>query len=231
MRIVTGLPSYTKLNYLYFETGIEKLSERRKRRKLQLIYKMHNNLTPTFLSSLLPSTVGDNDHYYFRNHQNYRIPYYRLSLTLSSFLPSSLQYWNNLDNSIKLSTTLNIFKNAMNPNLESRPSYFSFGDRKFNILHTKIRYQCSPLNYDLFRARLIDNPVCNCGHPCENAYHYFFECQQYADMRNILFLYLYPLTVEINLDLLLNGNEHLPGDSNRELFRHVQNFMRSSRRF
>ena len=42
-RIVTGLPIFTKSEYLYAETGWETLSERRYRRKLQLFF--YSNMT------------------------------------------------------------------------------------------------------------------------------------------------------------------------------------------
>ena len=230
-RIITGLPLYVKVDALYMETGLEKLSVRRKRRKLQLLYKMHNHLTPDYLTSLLPPTVGENNRYVFRNNQNYRIPYYRLSLTNSSFLPSTLHDWNNLDLSIRSSASLDIFKKAITPEQFSVPSYFNTGDRYLNILHTKLRYECSPLQYDLFRAKLVENPKCSCGYPCENAYHLFFDCNLFLNQRHVLFQFLNQLNVEINLKLILFGNDTLSVDSNSELFRQVQNFLRSSSRF
>ena len=40
-KIVTGLPIFTKSEYLYAETGWETLSERRYRRKLQLFFNIN----------------------------------------------------------------------------------------------------------------------------------------------------------------------------------------------
>ena len=45
--IVTGLPIYSCAESLYFETGCSKLEERRKSRKLNLFYKIENNMAPT----------------------------------------------------------------------------------------------------------------------------------------------------------------------------------------
>jgi hypothetical protein len=55
-RIVTGLPIYSSAESLYFETGWSKLEDRRKSRKLNLFYKIENNMAPTYLSD-----------YYWRN--------------------------------------------------------------------------------------------------------------------------------------------------------------------
>ena len=45
-RIITGLPIFTNTEYLYRETGWERLEERRTRRKLQLL--------PSYLFDLIP---------------------------------------------------------------------------------------------------------------------------------------------------------------------------------
>ena len=149
-RIITGLPSYASNNSLYFETGLEPLSDRRKRRKLQLLYKMKNHLTPDFLNSILPQQVGQHIPYGLRNRNDFVIPKYRLSSTNSSFLPSTLRLWNELDHTSRSSPSLNIFKNAITPDLNTLkpPNYYGFGDRKINIIHTKVRYQNSSLKYD-----------------------------------------------------------------------------------
>jgi hypothetical protein len=40
VRIITGLPIFTNTEYIYRETGWERLEERRTRRKLQLFYNI-----------------------------------------------------------------------------------------------------------------------------------------------------------------------------------------------
>jgi hypothetical protein len=57
-RIVTGLPIYSSAESLYFETGWSKLEDRRKSRKLNLFYKIENNMALTYLSDCLPTTIG-----------------------------------------------------------------------------------------------------------------------------------------------------------------------------
>ena len=232
-RIITGLPSYASSNSLYFETGLETLSNRRKRRKLQLLYKMKNGLAPDYLEVILPQTVGQNTPYPLRNANNFDIPVYRLSLTNSSFLPSTLRLWNQLDNRVKSSPSFNIFKKSISPDLDKLipPNYFGFGDRKSNILHTKLRHQNSTLRYDLFRFNLVENPECLCGNPCENSYHYFLECPRFSAQRRLLLTELDKLNLDITNELLLFGNEQLPCDTNFEFFRNVHIFIKTSKRF
>jgi hypothetical protein len=52
-RIVSGLPKFPSKESLYFETGWETLSCRRRRRKLTLFHKIHNNIAPEYLNDCL----------------------------------------------------------------------------------------------------------------------------------------------------------------------------------
>ena len=45
------------------------------------------------------------------------------------------------------------------------------GKRKLQVVHTRIRTNCSALNSDLFRKNIVDSPSCTCG-AMENAYHF-----------------------------------------------------------
>ncbi len=70
---------------------------------------------------------------------------------------------------------------AVKPNCV--PVYHLYGNRKLNIIHTKLRYSVSKLNYDLFRFNLCDSPSCVCGNPCENVHHYLLNCHLYNNPR------------------------------------------------
>ena len=229
-RIVTGLPSYVNTQALYFETGWENLESRRNRRKLVLFYKMHNQLTPTYLHNLLPNLVRDRSRYPLRNNNDYETPNYRLSTTRSSFLPYTINLWNSLPENIRNQQSIPKFKNAITPQIKRPPIFLNYGSRTINILHTKLRYNCSKLNYDLFRVNLVESPSCSCGQPCENAYHYFFECPLYAYMRSEMIRSLRPY-FPISLENLLNGKEALENDDNETIFRAVHTFIRLSNRF
>ena len=61
--IVTGATKLTSLQSLYIETGWESLASRRLKSKLVLFYKMQNEMTPEYLSSLAPPTVGSTTRY------------------------------------------------------------------------------------------------------------------------------------------------------------------------
>ena len=112
-RIVTGLTKFASKEALYFETGWEILSDRRKNRKLTIFYKMHNHLCPHYLYDCLPPLVSDVSQYNLRNQNNYIIPMTRLSVSTKSFIPTTASDWNNLDPSVRNSPTVLSFKNRI----------------------------------------------------------------------------------------------------------------------
>ena len=230
-RIITGLPSFSSRNSLYFESGLEPLHSRRKRRKLNLLYKMHNGQTPQYLTSLLPETVGDRVNYALRNNHDFDIPRFRLSSSNLSFLPSVIRYWNELNLETRSLPTLNEFRKAIYPENEKAPKFYSVGDRKTNIVNTKLRNTCSSLKYDLFRVNIIDSPDCICGNACENACHFLLECSRFNVQRSEMLHSLEIYDVMIDVNLLLYGSENLSVDNNSKIFEIVMHYIKTTHRF
>ena len=84
-RIVTGTTKLVSIDKLYIETGWEPLKSRRRQRNLTLFYKMIINLTPNYLSSLLPSQVGNVSRYNLRNQEKYQTIDCKSQLYFNSF--------------------------------------------------------------------------------------------------------------------------------------------------
>ena len=112
-RIVTGLSIFTKSEYLYAETGWEILSERIYRRKLQLFINLKCGMAPAYLRHLVPPTIQSTTIYSLRNGDNLIVPFCRLSITNSSFIPSTVKEWNKFDMAIRKLDSLSKFKNAI----------------------------------------------------------------------------------------------------------------------
>ena len=233
-RIVTGLPKYTPSRFLYYETGWEVLSERRRARRLCLFYKIYHNIAPAFLKELLPSTVGQKNKYNLRNSENFAQPFSRLRQSTHSFFPSTIKLWNNLPVDIRKSSSITAFKTQFNVNKASAPEYFSYGIRKLNVIHTRLRYMTSTLNYDLYRINVKTDPVCECGGPCENSIHYFFECPLYIQQRRQLLSGLKNIVhdrIPLDINLLLNGNIDLSISQNQNVFKLVHMYISQTKRF
>ena len=95
-RIATGATKLVSIQKLYDETGWETLETRRKKHKLTLFYKLYNNISPTYLSSLVSPLVQNASNYSLRNADDTRTIYARTSQYNNSFLPSTIREWNSL---------------------------------------------------------------------------------------------------------------------------------------
>ena len=72
--------------------------------------------------------------------------------------------------------TVDHFKRQLNQGRVIVPKYFYTGNRCMQILHTRLRTGCNPLNYDLYSKNTIESPLCNCRFGnIENADHFFLN--------------------------------------------------------
>ncbi|MEW8548517.1 MAG: reverse transcriptase family protein [Candidatus Thiodiazotropha sp.] len=227
-RIVTGATKLVSLDMLNSETCWESLQARRSKHKLCTFYKMKNNLSPAYLSSLVPESF-ESTTYNLRDSQNIRPILTRTQLYYRSFLPSSIRDWNELPIEVRNSTSLASFKFQLNRDIPKIPKYYYTGNRFLQIQHTRLRTGCSSLNQHLFSKNIIDNPFCVCG-SVESTKHYLFDCIRYQHIRtnmiNVVSVYCTP-----SLNVLLSGDSHLDNHTNERIFLAVQRFIDDSRRF
>ena len=190
---------------------------------------MNNNLVPSYLSSLIPSRVGDVTAYSLRNSANLRNIQCKTQLFSNSFLPSTISSWNSLPVDTRSTESLPAFKFALNKNKKSVPDLFYDGNRRLNVEHPRLRKHCSSLNEHLYSKNIVENPLFTCGE-VEDTYHYLFQCPMYQNIRVSMFSALsqfQPLT----LRLLLFGSLELSDEINRTIFRTVQTYIDKSNRF
>ena len=110
-RIATGTTNLVSLATLYNEICWETLEFRRYNHKLTLSYKMMHNITPLYLSSLVPQSVSNLSRYNLRNSNDLQnIDAGRTNQYYNSFLPSSVRPWNNLSVEAKQCESVNSFK-------------------------------------------------------------------------------------------------------------------------
>jgi hypothetical protein len=102
--------------------------------------------------------------------------------------------------------------------------------RKCNIIHTRLRHQCSSLGADLFRGNIIIDPSCACGCPSKDPIHYWLECPLYTNASMQLIMNFTPYTV-ISIENLLFGSDNLPDENNLIVLRNVQKYIHHSNRF
>ena len=228
-RIATGATKLVSIKNLNKEICWESLQKRRDDHKLTLFFKMYNHLTPRYLSSLIPPQVNEISRYNLRNSDHIQTIRANSKQYYNSFLPSTLRNWNNLPSETKRANTLNSFKFLLKKDKKRVPKYFYHGNRKAQILHTRLRTGCSSLNLDLFLRNITDTPLCNCG-SIENAQHYFFHCRFYHQQRAILLNEIRFYRVP-TLDLLLYGDLSLSYEINVNIFHHVHKYIIATQRF
>jgi hypothetical protein len=157
-----------------------------------------------------------------QNGDNLIVPFCRLSITNSSFIPSTVKEWNKLDIAIRKLNSLSNFKNAIRLNSQSNkisvPKLYYYGPRKLNVMLTQLRCRASFLNHDLCKVHILSSPACSCGAPQEDGNHFFFVCTKYSEIRNYLFLSISDLSQLINTSLLESGSETLSYADNCFIF-------------
>ena len=228
-RIVTGCTQLVSLTSLYHELGWSTLESRRKLHKLILFYKMINNLVPSYLSSLVTPRIGETSRYLLRNSNNMQNVFARTQLYYNSFLPSTVRAWNELPDNVRSLPSLNLFKKAINGTVTLPPKHFTFGNRREQVLHTRLRTGCSALNADLYAKNIIESSLCRCG-DVETAAHFFLTCPNYSSLRAELLSSISRYSTP-NINLILFGDTSLAFEINIAIFRSVHKFILNSKRF
>ena len=228
-RIVTGATKLTSLQSLYIETGWESLASRRQKSKLVLFYKMQNEMTPEYLSSLAPPTVGSTTRYRLRNESDLQTIPAKSQQYYHSFLPSVTRAWNRLPEETKTSPSITAFKHKLNKDIKKPPQYYYCGERLGQVHHTRLRLNCSSLQQNLFSKNIINDPYCECGE-IEDTEHYLLNCNLYQNLREVL-LNTVTTYCQPTLNVLLYGNANLSDSENKTIFSAVQKFILKTKRF
>ncbi|KAK3096455.1 hypothetical protein FSP39_000336 [Pinctada imbricata] len=226
-RVVTGATKSCSASKILNDLKWETLKTRRYKHRLINFYKMIHNLTPQYLSNLVPQRVHQVSNRTLRNNDDFSIPYARTNLYSKSFLPQTVRDWNNLPDQLKLAPSLNSFKTLLNNDKRKPPKYYFFGNRQSQILHSRLRLHCSSLNADLFDNHISESNLCTCGSP-ETAEHFLLTCNKYSEIRNRT---IDTIPLSYSIQILLEGNNLLSDSLNEEIFSKVHEFIIKSRRF
>ena len=228
-RIVTGSTKLVSINSLIYETGWETLLDRRKKPKPLMFYKMQNSLSPDYLSSLVPPTIGNTTNYPLRNFADLLTIHASSQLYYNSFLPSEIRDWNELPEDVRNLPSIATFKRKLNSDIVKIPPFYFDGVRLGQIYHARLRTSCSSLNQQIFSKNIIDSPLCVCQ-VIEDTYHFLFNCERFYNIRQELFDKITRIC-QPTLKILLFGSEQLTDIENRQIFIAVQEFLVKSKRF
>ena len=120
---------------------------------------MVNALSPEYLISLVPPTVGSLTPYPLRNATDIQTIHSASQSYYNSFLPSVIRDWNDLSEKVRNSATICTFKCKLNLNIKSPPKYYFRGIRIGQIYHARLRTNCSSLNQHLFSKKYCQQPL------------------------------------------------------------------------
>lgn len=190
---------------------------------------MKNSLTPDYLSSLVPQSVGSTSSYHLRNAMNLTTLHANSQLYYNSFLPSAIRDWNDLPNETRNAVSIASFKQKLNENTYIPPKYYLTGKRIGQIYHARLRTKCSALRQHLFSKNIIDDPFCACG-AVEDTRHFLISCNLYNIQRQEMFNNILPIC-QPTYNTLLYGNIELSIMANKEIFHAVQEYLIKSKRF
>jgi len=224
-RTVSGARRGTSHQFIYSELGWETLSSRRQNVKLFNFHKMINKNAPNYLCNLIPKS--QNVQYNLRN-PIIPLPKTRTETFRKSFIPSTVNLWNNLTQEERDLTELDNFKKKLKPE-SSLNDLFLVGSRISNVKLAQLRMHCSKLNSHLHSLHVLDSPQCACGNDIEDIYHYFYDCPLFNNERHVFFQAIAHLNIS-HWDMLLFGNDNLEYRDNVVLIHAVQSFIENTGR-
>jgi hypothetical protein len=126
----------------------------------------------------------------------------RTSFYSEHSLPSTVKAWNDLPLPTHNLESLNSFKSLINTKNTKIPALYYVGCRLGQILHVRLRMNCSALNADLFIRNLVESPNCICG-ITETVSHFLLECPRHTTLRQQRFFSLLDIPETISLNLLI----------------------------
>jgi hypothetical protein len=192
------------------------------------MYKIQNDQSNTNLKNLLTEPTAKRHDYNVRSQEDLTIPKTSTNTFQKSSFPATTKLWNSLDPTQRKLSSLEAFKDSLKVQTKDRPYYYT-GKWTPQILHARLRMECSDLPTDMARLNLTEDITCACGALRENAEHYILLCNNFLALRFEMLhelRFLYPNYVNINT--LLRGNGELSHDENKSIFIAVQKYIIAS---
>ncbi len=236
LRTITGARRRSNIDAMYHEVSWPDLEQSRKDHKICILSNVIIKRFPNYLLQDLP-TFYDNTRTVRNN--TFAIPDSDHDYYDRSFVPASIQLWNNLPPDIRSIRSYKALKSKIkNISHKEIPKYYYYGRRTQNILHTKLRLGCSNLQADKFLIGLVPNNICECNmNEPETANHYLLECGMNLVSKVKMLDTITDILnstnkqIALNIHLLLYGSKHLSYNENCSIFEAVQLFIMESKRF
>ena len=201
------------------------------------MFKIMNEQVPSYLINLIPK----NNQIIRTRNSHIPIFHCRTDCFKYSFFPSTLRDWFNLDENIKNSESISIFKNRLLSFIRPvQNSVFNIFDPKGLKLLTRLRLEFSNLNEHRFRHNFEEcvSPLCSCSLKTEDTEHYLQHCHRFTPLRINLMnsvnsvLYNFESLSDIDKnEILLYGDPRLDNNKNRIIVEATLNYIKVYERF
>ena len=234
---ITGAIQVTSRGKLYQELGLESLKLRRWYKLLSCMFKIMKKEAPNYLINLIPRCEKT-----IRTRNN-NIPMYhcRTDCFKYSFFPSTLNEWFKLDDSIRNSESVEIFKSKLLSLIcPVQSNIYSIFDEKGLKLLTRLRLGLSHLNEHKFHHNFEDclNPLCSCSLKIEDTSHYLLHCHHFSNRRidlmnsvNSIIPNFESMNDNMKKDILLYGDSRFDENNNKFILEATINYLKNSERF
>ena len=201
-------------------------------------FKIHTNLTPSYLQDTLPPKRRM---LYGRPNPNiYENVFCKTEKYKNSFFPNAVKSWKNLDVAFQQSISLTNFRKKLYNLVRPLPKpTFGLHSPKGIRYIFQLRLGLSPLRVHKMKYNFSDTPsdVCSCAIESETFSHFLFRCSHYQRQRNILInnvsLILRPnyLNELNNPKVYLYGLDALDTAANRAILEATIDYIIESNRF
>ncbi|KAI8510712.1 hypothetical protein Bbelb_116280 [Branchiostoma belcheri] len=231
-RLVSGAMARTPRVKLLEELEWDSLATRRDYNRLLLMYRLVSGSVPLHLQVLIPTTRDSQRR--LRNDTHLHVPFCRTTVYKNSFVPYTTRLWNSLPRDVREAATYNQFRLKCKAQMLTTRRHQKFrrlGDRRSNILSTRLRLDWSQLNSTLVKFNLTPRS-CSCGAKSESVAHYLLHCSLHKDARQTLATAVRSVVDQsLSTNMLLNG---LPGhnlSTNQNISAALQVYILQTKRF
>ena len=115
---------------------------------------------PQYLQSIVPPSGHQVSQRYLRSQRNIHIPRSRTNFYRDSCIPKTSKDWNNLRENVKTNTLFKRISKTSGQENILVPNYYFFSIRKSQIMHVRLRLQCSSRESDLYKNHFSDSDLC-----------------------------------------------------------------------
>ena len=239
---ITGAIRGTSKEKLYHELGLETLEKRRWYRKLCCFFKIFRNQSPECLFSIIPTSVRPYNTINANNIPQFKVKHnFFQNFFQNLFFHDVVIEWNKLDQNIRNSENLFIFKKKLLKFI--RPSgkcVFRCHNSEWIKLLTRLRLGLSNLREHKFKHVFLDslNPICSCGQYFETSTYVLLHCSNYSN--EILTFLNITKNIDRNIlnkndlkvtEILLYGDSSSNNTNNSLIMNATMEFLFASKRF